>query len=372
MIFTCLQENLSKGLSTVGKAISAKNPLPILANVLIVAEDGRLKLTASNMETSISLYVGASVEEEGAITIPAKLFNEFINNLSPNTLTAELKENILHISTERTKSKFNGVDASSYPALPEFKETSVFIEVEAKDFAGAVMAVAFSAASDESRPVLTGILLQLKGDLLILASADGYRLSEKTMKIKNGNVEDFTVLIPARTLVEVARIFGSIGEKLKISVNKEDNLALFESEGTTVSTRIIDGAFPDYKKLIPAESAHKAEFYTNDLLEAVKLTSVFAKSSENHSPIKVQVDPEGYIKLTSSSSEAGENDTKVEATVEGDGLEVVFNSKFLLDFLNNIKADRLIFTSNGNLTPGVVRAPETEDYVHLIMPIRNQ
>jgi len=372
LIFTCLQENLSKGISTVGRAISARSPLPILSNVLLVAEGGRLKLTASNMETSITLYVGASVEKDGAITIPAKLFSEFVSNLSPSTLTAELKDNILHVSTDKTKSKFNGVDASSYPSLPELKADSLFIEVDPKEFTSAVMLVAFSAASDETRPVLTGVLVHLKDGLLTLASADGYRLSEKTLKVKNNKTEDFSVILPAKTLIEVSRIFSSVGDKLKISINKEDNLALFESEGISVSTRIIDGAFPDYKKLIPSEASHKAEFYSNDLLEAVKLTNVFSKGAENHSPITVHINPEGYISLASVSTESGENKTKIEATVEGDALDVVFNSKFLLDFLNNIKAERLILSSNGNLTPGVVRAPETDDYVHLIMPIRNQ
>ncbi|MBI2414747.1 DNA polymerase III subunit beta [candidate division WWE3 bacterium] len=370
MIFTCLQENLSKGLSTVGKAVSLKSPLPVLSNVLVVAQDGRLKLTASNMETSITLYVGASVEKDGAITIPAKLFGEFISNLSPSTIRGELKENILHISTEKTKSKFNGVDASNYPALPEIKDQTLAIEVDPKEFAHAVMSVAFSAASDETRPVLTGVLVHLEGGVLTLATADGYRLSETSIKLKKTRTSEFNVIIPAKTLVEVARIFGSSGDKLKIVMNKDDNLALFEAEGTTVSTRIIDGNFPDYKKLIPAEAIHKAEFYSQDLLEAVKLTNVFAKGSETHSPITIHINPEGYIKLTSASSESGENHTQIDASVEGEVLDVVFNSKFLLDFLNNIKAERVVFSSNGQLTPGVVKGAETEGYIHLIMPIR--
>ena len=184
MKFTCLQENLSKGLGIVNKAISIKAPLPILSNVLIEAQDGRLKLSAFNMETGISTYVGASVEKDGAITVPAKLLNEFVANLSPGNIEAELKGEVLHLSTERTKSKFNGMAATTYPELPQMSEDLQVIELDPKEFSETILAVGFSAALDDSRPVLGGVLLNYAKGVLTAVSADGFRLSEKTLNTK--------------------------------------------------------------------------------------------------------------------------------------------------------------------------------------------
>jgi len=371
MKFTCLQENFTKGLGIVSKAISARAPLPILSNILIVAQDGRLKLTAFNGDTSISTFVGASVDEEGAITVPAKLIGEFVSNLSPSNIEGELKDSVLHLTTEKTKSKFNGVDASSYPELPEVKEGSKTVELEPRIFSDAILSVAFSAATDESRPILTGILLRYEEGNLTAVSADGFRLSEKVVPLES-KIKKFEAVIPAKTLVEVARVFGSSEEPIQMVLSQEENLVVFESGEVTISTRIINGDFPDYKKLIPEETKHKAEFSAESLLEAVRLTNVFAKGKDILSPINLGLDSEGLIRLTSASQESGETKNEIEATIEGGDLETVFNSKYLLDFLNNIKAERLVLLSNGGLTPGVLRPANEDDYTHLIMPIRNQ
>ncbi len=371
MKFTCLQENLSKGLGIVSKAVSIKTPLPVLSNVLIIAKDGRIELTASNMETTITTHVGGSVDVEGGITVPAKLINEFISNLSPGSVTAELKDSIFHVSTDKTKAKFNGINADSYPELPDINGDSFVIELNPKDFAEAVSSVAFSAANEDTRPILTGILLHYSDGYLTFATADGFRLSEKVVEADT-NLEEFNVVIPAKTLTEVARIFSSSDEVITFTLNLNDSLAQFESNGVKISTRILNGNFPDYKKLIPDDHKHTADFSTQDLMEAVKLTNVFAKSKADHSPITIILDPEGYMSLISVSQETGENHTQIDAVITGERLEVVFNSKFLLDILNSIGSDRVQFSSNGNLTPGVIRSKDSEGYIHLIMPLRNQ
>lgn len=371
MKFTCLQENFSRGLGIVSKAISVKTPLPVLSNVLIVSKDGRIQLTASNMETTITTFVGGSVDVEGGITVPAKLIGEFVSNLSPGSVSVELKDSILNVSTEKTKAKFNGISAESYPELPDINGDSFVIELNPRDFLHAVSSVAFSAATDDTRPILTGILLHYSDGYLTFATADGFRLSERVVEADT-NLEEFNVVIPSKTLIEVARIFSSSNELITFTLNVNDSLAQFESEGIKISTRILNGNFPDYKKLIPSDYVHSAEFLTQDLLEAVKLTNVFAKSKAEHSPITIIFDPEGFVSLISVSQETGENHSQIEAEVMGEKLEVVFNSKFLLDILNSIGSEKIVFSSNGNLTPGVIRDPGADGYIHLIMPLRNQ
>ncbi len=367
MRFTVLQENFSKGLGMVNKAISLKAPLPILSNVLISAEDGRLKLSAFNMETGISTYVGASVDEEGAVTVPAKLLNEFVSNLSPGTITGELKDSVLYLSTDRAKSKFVGMEASDYPELPQLSDKLQVLELNAKDFSSAIHSVVFSAALEDSRPVLGGILINYEDGTLTAVSADGFRLSEKILTMEKAE-NPFKVVIPAKTLAEVSRILGGTEGNIRFAIDTEDNLALFESDGVLISTRIIDGEFPDYKKLIPEETSLNAEFVVTDLLEAVKLTNVFAK--EVNSAINLTFDPEGFVMISSSAQETGENNSQIPAVVEGERTEMSFNAKFLLDFLNNVSTEKVIFATNGSMQPGLLKPVEDATYIHIIMPLR--
>ena len=370
MKFTCLQENLSKGLSIVNKAIPTKASLPILSNVLITAKNGKLKLSANNLETVITTFVNASIEEEGAVTVPAKLLSEFVSHLSPDTLEVELKLGMVHITAGKTKSKFNGTNPKDFPDLPEIPEKANFINVDPKDFAASVNYVAFASAIDTTRPILSGVLINYVDDVLTLASTDGFRLSEKIIPLKSDS-DDMKVVVPARTLNEVARLFASSTEPLKIILDKDDNLVVFESGPTLVATRILDGEYPDYKKIIPSENTIKAEFASADIIEAVKLANVFAK--ELDSVIKMILDPIGKITLTSQSQETGENKSEFEADVTAEELlEIAFSSKYLLDFLNTVKTEKLIFETKSNVSPGLLKTLDDTDFVHIIMPMRIQ
>ena len=367
MKFSCLQENLSKGLQTVMHAVPIKSSLPILSNVLISIEKGRIKLSATNLETAITTYVGASVEEEGATTIPARLLKDFILNLSPGTINAHVKDEILVISSKNTKSKFNGSSAKDFPELPSISKKVKTLEIEPSVLSEVIGVVAFASGLDTSRPIFTGIYLDYSKGKLIVTSTDGFRLSEKTVKIK-GSAEDFTVVIPAKTLVEVAKIFSGSMEPIEFTLNQDENLALFKSEDTLIATRILDGDYPDYKKIIPLEHIVKVEFDTLEFTEAVKLTDIFAK--EGNSTIKVRFDPEGKIKITSLSEETGHHESNLSAEIEGELVEIAFNSKYLLDFLNNIKSEKIEFKSNGNISPCTFKPDSQKDFIHIIMPVQ--
>lgn len=367
MKFSCLQENLSKGLQTIMHAVPAKSSLPILSNVLISTDGGRLKLSATNLETAISTYVGASIEEEGSTTIPAKLLKDFVTTLPPGPINAYVKDEILTVSSKNTKSKFNGSSAHDFPELPTFPKKSKILEFDPAILNEVISLVAFASGTDTGRPVFTGIFLEFSKNKLTFASTDGFRLSEKMITIKS-TVDDFSVVLPAKTLSEVAKIFSSSTEPISFTLNNDENLALFKSEDTLIATRIIDGQYPDYKKIIPTDRVIKADFTTVDFFEAVRLTDIFAKEGNN--TIKVRFDPEGKIKITSLSEETGQHESNFPAEVDGELLEIAFNSKYLLDFLTNIKSENIEFMSNGNLSPCLFKPDNLKDFIHIIMPMQ--
>lgn len=366
MKITCLKDNLSKGLSIVSKAIPIKHSMPVLSNVLLSTEDGRLKLTGTNMETYISTYVGASVEADGNITIPAKALSEYISHLSYDTVSLNLEEDILHVQAGKTKSKFNGVNSKDFPNLPEAKTDIPYIELDAKTFCKAVSQIGFAVAHDETRPVFSGILLLIKDNILYLVASDGFRLNEKTIPI-NTDLEEISVVLPAKILLEVSRIFSSSEESLKIYFDDDDNRVVFESGDTFVTSGTIYGNYPDYRKIIPSESVLNATFSSSALLEAVKLANVFA--SDDDSAIKIFFDPSGNISVQSVSQETGSNNSEVEAAVEGDKLELSFNSKYLLEILSNLKDISLDFSTNGANSACVIKPSDTDDFLHVIMPL---
>jgi DNA polymerase III subunit beta len=369
MKFTCLQENLAHGLGVVAKAIPTKSSLPILSNIFMSAENGQIKIAATNLETTIVTNVGASIEKEGSITVPAKLIKDFISTLSPSTINIEMKDDILHLMSDRTKSRFNGVPADDYPPLPQFPAGDDHIKLDPKVFASAVATVAFSAAMDQVRPIFTGIFMKFEDGLLTIASSDGFRLSEKKFRVEADSPDFFTV-IPAKTLLEVARIFAQAEEPLKFHLSSQDNMALFEADDTLVASQVIGGEYPNYQRIIPTEDIISAEFSAEELLEAVRLTNVFSK--EANAAVKIKFGGDGYISVVSVTQETGGHESKMTAEIEGEEMEIAFNSKYLLDFLTNIKAQKVLFKAKNSTSPCLFQPKEHEDYIHVIAPMQIQ
>ncbi|HOA18583.1 MAG TPA: DNA polymerase III subunit beta [bacterium] len=368
MKFSCLQENLSKALQIVTRAVPTKSSIPILSNVLLSTDNGRLKISATNLETAITTYIGASVKDEGAITVPAKILKEFVTTLPPSTIEAHLENDTLFITSQKTKSKFRGNNANDYPELPTFPEKADHILLDPQIFNEAVSIVAFASGSDTSRPIFTGIYLNFSQDKIIITSTDGFRLSEKIIKTKK-DIKDFSTIIPAKTLLEVAKVFSTSSEPIKFCINEEGNLALFQAEDTFIATRTIDGNYLDYKRIIPEGHQLKAVFSSDDFIEAVRLTNIFAK--EGNSTLRIRFDPaNSLIKISSLSEETGEHESEITGELDGDLLEIAFNSKYLLDFLNNVKTEKICFTTNGNISACILKPQEQEDFIHIIMPLQ--
>lgn len=377
MKFTCLKDKFAKGLSIATKAVPLKHSLPILTNVLIEIENGRIKLTGSDFDNTIVTYVGASVEEEGSTTVPAKLLNDIISNINSEQLSVESVEDILTITAGKSKSKLNGVPATDYPKMPQIQDYSQgvpdTISISPKDLNTAISKVGFCVATDSSRMVFTGILIKFEDDTLTFAASDGVRLSEYIVPA-SGDVESFSVVVPAKTLLEIGRIFSSEESEIIISLSDEDNLLSFKGEDTYAISRILHGDYPDYKKIIPTDSNLTLTVNKADLYDAIKLTNVFVKnglakdSSEN--VVKLQVS-DGNIKVMAMSQEVGENYTDVVSSVEGDALDIMFDITHLLDLLTNYKEDTLIIKITDPKTPClfVPEAPEVK-YLHILSPVQ--
>lgn len=367
----CTQENLAKALSLVNKAVSVKSSLPILSNILFSAKDGVLSLSSSNLETSIHTTLHASVGEEGSVAVPAKLFNEFITSLPAGNLEIAKQGNAIKVTGTGSSAKFNCMSAEDFPATPSAKD-GLSVSFNAKEFSNAVLSCAFCAALGDSRPALTGVLLKKTDDDFTVVATDGFRLSEHVIKPSEGSEGEFSLLVPAKTLAEVARMYMSSDEELKVTYSDSDNLAVFESGQVRVAIRILDGEFPDYKRIVPANHVLEARSNTADLVQAIKIAGVFAKDAkEGNNLLKLTLDPSGECSVFSTAAQSGEGSAtfNMDVTAE-DKLTLAFNSKYLLDFFNNVKTEEIIIYSNGESSPCLFKSPNMDNFLHLIMPVK--
>ncbi|HPR10424.1 MAG TPA: DNA polymerase III subunit beta [Candidatus Saccharibacteria bacterium] len=358
------QENLSKALSNVAKiAMANRNPLPILNNVLIKTIDGRLSLSATNLEIAITEKIGSKVKEEGAITVPARLMQEYISSLPGGVLDLELTDNKLHISTDQYSSTINGVVADEFPSFPELAE-SVSWNIPSKECKKGLHQVVFAASNDESRPVLTGLYLHTVNGALFAAATDSYRLAEKKL-IKTS--QEISLLVPADAMQELLRILPDTIDN--VSVTADAQQVLFKAGDIELVTRLIDATYPDYKKLIPRTYSTTATLARDELVSITKVSSLFARESAGSVTLKVD-DEEKVVSITSIASQLGENSSKAPAHVEGAG-EVTLNSRYLLDALNAIGTKEVTIGFNGKLEPFVITSAEAAGQTYLVMPLKS-
>lgn len=368
MEVSCLQENLNKGLTITSRLITGKAQLPILGNILLATEEGRLRLSATNLEMGINLWLGAKVEKEGKITVPARIFTEFIASLPAEKVELSLSENILKVSCLSFEASFNTLSAAEFPAIPDSLAKPAIL-LPAEVFSAAVSCVAFAAAQDEGRPTLTGVKW-IKGEKsLKMAATDGYRLSVKSLPLAGSLTED--LILPAKSLIEAARIAQDAGEgeEIKMGVTPESNQAIFAWENAVLATRLIEGQFPSFEKIIPPSFLTRLVLEKETLVKSVKIASLFARDSANVIKWKIE---KGTLQISANSPQVGENVSTLEAKVEGEDNEIAFNSRYLLDFLQAVSADELIFEMTGPLNPGVFKPVGDDSYLHLIMPVRVQ
>jgi len=363
-----MQENLARGLSVVSRAVSSRSTLPVLANVLLRTEDAGLKLTATNLEIGITYWVPGKIDTDGATTVPARLLTDLVGSLpSAERVDLELQgADTLHLRCGRFATHIKGIDADEFPAIQTAGERPT-TRVSQKVLRGALDETTFAAASDEARPILTGVLARFEGSRLTLAAADNYRIAVRTIDILDP-VEAASVVIPARALAELGRVLADTDDPIDLVLSQARNQVLFHLDGIDLVSRLIDGQFPNYQTVIPASHATGVELDREELLRAVRPAALIASSSANI--VKLQVGGDGAGVTVTATAEVGDYTGDVEATVEGDATTIAFNARYLNDVLANVAADRFSLELNGPLSPGVFRPVGDDDYVHVVMPVR--
>jgi DNA polymerase-3 subunit beta len=373
MKVSCLQENLAKGLSIVSRAVAARSTLPVLGNVLLATDQGRLKLAATNLELSVTDWIGAKVDEEGSITVPARVLIDFINSLPPERIDMELntRTQTLHLKCARYDANIKGIDANEFPIIPTIGEGKK-IAIEPEILREMIEQVTFAAATDESRPVLTGVIAKFNKDQVTLAAADGFRLSVRHATLSAPLAESFSVIVPAKALQEVGRVSGEQEEPIEMAVTETKSQVLFRLTNIEIVSQLIDGAFPDFTRIIPEAHNTRTVINTAEWQSAVKASSVFAREAMN--TVRIQVSPAsqtgaGKMTLAATSAESGDNVGEIDATVEGEPVEIAFNTRYLQEVLNILHSPQVALETSSASSPGVIKAVGRDDFTHVIMPM---
>lgn len=357
------QENFNKALQTVGRVASSRNTLPILANVLLKTVDNRLSIAATNLDIAITHYIGSKVKEEGSVTIPARLTQEFIGSLPSGVIDLKLEDNKLHINAEQYQSIINGASAEEFPVMPAITDGQSW-SIEAPVLKKGLQQVITAASNDEARPILTGVYLHSHEGVLYMAATDSYRLAEKAL---TKTEQAPTLLIPASAMQDLLRIVSDSEDT--VTVVHDEQQILFKVSDVELVARLIEGKYPDYRKLIPRSFNTIATLKRAELLNITKVSSLFARESAGSITIHVD-EGAGKVSIRSIASQLGENTASASAAVEGGG-DITLNSRYLLDALHCLSGETATIGFNGKLEPCVLRDPDSDDYTHLIMPLKS-
>jgi len=371
MKLSCLQENLNKGLGIIGRAVASRTTLPITQNVLITTDESQLKLAATNLEIAISCWIGAKIESEGSITIPARVLTEFVGSLPSDIISLNLKHHTLEIKCGRYEARINGLDAADFPPIPQVGD-GFSTKVKAEDLKQAISLVAFAAATEESRPVLTGVQTEFEGSKLTMAAADGFRLAVHRTTLAEPVKEKVTMIIPAKAYHELNRLMGSEDQEIEITLNSQKSQVLFKLKGIEMVSQLIQGAFPNYSQLIPQTYGTKARIDVAEFLRAIKMAAIFARDGSGIA--RVIVTPgatveAGKITISARADEIGDNVGEIDALVDGEAAKIAFNARYLADVLSVIKQAQVSLEVTTPSNPGVIRPVGTDNYDHVVMPM---
>lgn len=371
MKLSVLQENLNKALGVVSRIVSSKTSLPVLNNVLLIVDKSVLKISATNLEIGIIYKIGAKIEQTGSVSVPAKLFTELVTSLPQDKIQLKEAGSNLKIKTHNFESSLNGISVDDFPVIPEIKDAPIF-SINSAKLVDILSEVSFCASVDESRPVLSGVLIDLDKDNLILAATDSYRLAQKITKVKSD--KKVRVILPLRTTQEIIRILSNEEEDLEAKVYLNENEAMFEFGEIKLVSRLIEGNFPAYEQIIPTKTDLKVTINRVELLNSVKISNLFARESSN--AIKLKINEKGTIEISASAAQIGDNSSIVKAKVSGESMDININGKYLSDVLNIIKSEKITLRLNGKLNPCLVcpeldKSSKFDQSSYIIMPLRS-
>ncbi|MCH8799526.1 MAG: DNA polymerase III subunit beta [Chloroflexi bacterium] len=378
MKISCLQENLSRGLAVVGRAVASRATLPVTQNVLLSVDQSMLKLSATNLEIAMTTWVGAMIEEEGSITVPARLLTEFVNSLPNDKIDLELEQGsgLLQISSGSSTAHINITDASEFPPIPTVDD-GIAAEIDPLVLKTAITRVAFAAATEESRPVLTGVEIKLDGNKFTMAAADGFRLAVQKGELLKGVSEEMSVIVPARTMNEVNRLIGDREEPVEILMTPAKGQVMFRVRGgdtVEIVSQLLQGTFPNYEQLIPQSYTTRAVMDLPTVLRAARTASIFARDGSNI--IRMHLMPAAAdseppkVEISARSEEVGDNQDIVDLDeIEGEEGKIAFNSRYLLDVLAVLEKGKVALETTTSSSPGVFKPIDSDDYIHVVMPM---
>ena len=379
MKISCLQENLSRGLAVVGRAVASRPTLPVTQNVLLSTDQNMLRLSATNLEIAMTTWIGAMVEVEGSVTVPARLLTEFVSSLGSDRIDLEMEPDsrVLQIKSGRSQANINGTDASEFPPIPTVDD-AVVAQAQPAALRTAITRVAFAAATEESRPVLTGVEVKLKEGAFTMAAADGFRLAVHHGELSQPVPEEISVIIPARTMIELQRLLSDHSEPVDIMLTPQKGQVMFRLQGgdtVELVSQLLQGTFPNYDQLIPQSYTTRAILDLQQTLRAARTASIFARDGSNIVRMHVMPNEEGEgtggkMVISARSEEVGDNEDVVDiAELEGEEGKIAFNSRYLLDVLSVLERGRVAIETTTSSSPGVFKPTDSDDYVHVVMPM---
>lgn len=363
MKIVCTKKNLNQGLTTTSRAIGSGNTLPVLNNILVKTEGGRLKLSSTNLEIAINTWVGGKIEEEGELTVPARLINDYVNNLPTEKITISSKDQTLYLEAEKAKTHIKGLAPEEFPLIPHLGE-QVFTEVDAPTLKDAISEVVFASSYSETQPEISGVLFNFDEETLTLAATDRYRLAEARLPLKKGLSAARQVIIPARAVNELTRVLG--GGMVEIYL--AEGQIMFKGEDVELISRLIEGQYPDYKQIIPKNFITEAEVDRTAFIQSLKAASLFASDNNN---VELELNPQNkQLVIRSQSAQTGDSEIGLDATSSGQKNTVVFNFRYLLECLNNLADERVVLKVIDATSPAAVAPAKREDYLYIVMPIK--
>jgi DNA polymerase-3 subunit beta len=364
MKLVCTKDNLKKGLFVVSRVVGIGNPLQVLNNILVKTDQGRIKLSSTNLEIGVNTWVGGKIEEEGSLTVPARLINEYINNLPTDKVVLTSKDTTLNVESDNYHTNIKGLSSEDFPLIPQVADEP-FAKIDSQELRDALSETTWAAAVNETQPEISGIYMAFESDKLRIAATDRYRLAERTAQLLEAASGSKEVIVPARTINELNKILGT--SKGEVLIYFSDSQVLFKFDETEIISRLIDGAYPDYRAIIPKEFKTQAILPREELIHALKATALFAPDTNN---IQLEVTPETGIKVSASSAAAGENEAKVASKISGAANNAIFNFRYLLDCLNNLTEANVVLKMISDATPAMIVPEKRDNYIYIVMPIK--
>lgn len=375
MKVSVLQENLQRALAQASRAVATKTALPVLSNVLLVAEDGQLRIAGTDLHIGITTRIPAAIEEEGRITVDARLLSEFVNTLPNETveLATSSSRAMLNVTCGRNTAAINGIDADDFPVMPTIRDDAVVIEIDPAHFREIVQQVELAAASDDSRPVLAGVLTRVEESKITMAAADGFRLAVREGELPVPGPERLEAIVPARAYRELARIVGDSHEPVRIAITPTQSQLVAQVGSTDFLSSLIEGNFPDFRQIVPREFSVRVEVDREQFAAAVRRASFFARDNNDVIRLSFKGGEEefdlGTLEVSATAAERGNSQSVIDASVTGEGFQVAFNARYLSDVLGVLRQPKVLLGLNGPNQAGVVKPAGEESYSHVIMPM---